>query len=96
MKTFGGLVDARLDRVVAQEADDDLGTEIIGLHEAGHVLVLFVRHIGNRSMKFGKRHHAITHRQCWNGQCSALEKPRRGLDVNTSNSGKVIRCILIG
>ena len=35
--------------------------EVVVLHQAGHVLMLFVRHVGYRGVKLGeRRHHAVT------------------------------------
>ena len=63
-KAAGGLVDARVDAVVAQEADDDVGVEVGILHHAGHVLVLFVRNVGHGGVELGgRRHHATARRR---------------------------------
>src|SRR5947209_12595864 len=60
-KAAGRLIDARIDRVLAQEADDHLGVKVPELHQIVHVLVLFVRYVRHRGVKLGqRRHHAIT------------------------------------
>jgi hypothetical protein len=47
-------------------ADLPDGIEVVGLHQAGHVLVLFVRHIGHRGVKLGeRRHYAVTAAADW-------------------------------
>src|SRR5947209_2101531 len=63
-KAAGRLVHAGFYTVVAEEAYDDFGVEVAVLHQAGHVLVLFVRHFGHGGVEFGERcHHAATQRR---------------------------------
>src|SRR5947209_1382493 len=60
-KAAGRLVDAGLNSMLAQEADDHIGIEIVGLHQTVHVLVLFVGYVRHRGVKLGeRRHHAAT------------------------------------
>ena len=60
-KAAGRLVDARVDTVGAQEADDHVGVEVVGLHQVVHILVLFVCYVRHRGVELGeRRHHAVT------------------------------------